>query len=496
MSYQKPARQTWRTSTPQSADDLFGRTLVGRAWRFFSHDIWQRDLGDLTGATRRLYKTARVIYLAARGVIQDDCFFRSMALTYITVLSLVPLLAFSFSLAKGLGLYRALVDDTIRPLIERTFADAPEMHAALDRVLEFVNETKMSRLGVPGLILLVYTVIKLLSTIERSFNDIWSVRRSRSVLRKVSDYLTIVLVTPIFLIVATAFTIAAQNNAVIEFLRESMHLGVVVDVVLKLVPIVAMWLGFTFVYLTMPNTRTRITSALLGGFVAAVMWQGALVLHIQFQVGIARYNALYSSFAAFPIFLMWMNICWITVLFGAEVCFAHESQESYVHIARATETDHASKEIVALRAMTRIARTFLNGGEPWSVTRLATELSVPQKPLAEVLCMLVERGLLAEVTREKDEKDMAYVPARDIDTTTVKTVLDALKGGTGPAPAPVCNSVDDEIARLMCSLDQEERESSFNVSLKQLAETEYARPESATTESDDSAKRDSFRASG
>jgi membrane protein len=496
MSYQKPARETWRTSTPQGAGDLFGRTLVGRAWRFFSQEIWQRDLGELTRATRYVYKTARVIYLAARGVIQDDCLFRSMALTYITVLSLVPLLAFSFSLAKGLGLYHQLVADTIKPLIDRTFNDAPEMHAALLRVLEFVNETKMSKLGVPGLVLLVYTVVKLLSTIERSFNDIWSVRRSRSILRKVSDYLAIVLVTPIFLIVATAFTIAAQNNAIVDFLRESLHLGLVVDIVLKLVPIAAMWLGFSFVYLTMPNTRTRIDSALLGGFVAAVMWQGALVLHIQFQVGIARYNALYSSFAAFPIFLMWMNICWITVLFGAEVCFAHESQESYVHIARATRTDHASKEIVALRAMTRIARTFLNGGEAWTVTRLATELSVPQKPLAEVLSTLVERGLLAEVAREKDEKDVAYVPARDIDTTTVKTVLDALKGTEGPVPVPVCLTVDDEIARLMCGLDQEERESSFNVSMRKLADSDYARAEPGRKSDEPPPARDAVRASG
>src|SRR4051812_18670385 len=184
MSYRKPVRETWRTSTPEGAGGILGDTWVGRGWRFFSHDIWQRDLGELTRATRYLYKTARVIYLAARGVIEDDCLFRSMALTYITVLSLVPLLAFSFALAKGLGLYGKLVHETIQPLIEKTFAGAPEMHAALDRVLAFVNDTKMSKLGVPGLVLLVYTVIKLLSTIESSFNEIWSVHRARSIFRK------------------------------------------------------------------------------------------------------------------------------------------------------------------------------------------------------------------------------------------------------------------------------------------------------------------------
>jgi hypothetical protein len=186
----------------------------------------------------------------------------------------------------------------------------------------------------------------------------------------------------------------------------------------------------------------------------------------------------------------------MTVLFGVQVCFAHESQESCVHIARATQTDHAFNELVALRAMTRIGRTFLHGGEPWTTTRLATELSVPQKPLSEVMCLLVERGPLAEIAREKDEKDMAFIPARNLDTTTVKTVLDALKGSTGPVLAPVCLTVDDEIARLMCGLDQEGRESEFNVSLRRLAESEYERVISSPTVGDTSPGQDSIRASG
>jgi membrane protein len=208
----------------------------------------------------------------------------------------------------------------------------------------------------------------------------------------------------------------------------------------------------------------------------------ALVLHIKFQIGIARYNALYSGFAAFPIFLMWMNVCWVTVLFGAEVCFAHQSEESYMHVARSRPADHAFKEIVALRAMTRIGATFLSGGEPWTVSRLAAELAVPQRPLQEILGLLVARGMLAEIERGKES---AYLPARDLGGITVKSVLDALKGTTGLVAVPTSSPIDIDIDRLMAGFDQEARESNFNQTVRMLAEAAHAR------ESRDSASTDS-----
>jgi membrane protein len=269
------------------------------------------------------------------------------------------------------------------------------------------------------------------------------------------------------LFAATGLTIAAQNNAVVDYLRGSWDLGPFIDVVLKLLPVGAVWIGFSFVYLAMPNTRTRVKSAALGGLVAAILWQIALVLHIKFQVGIARYNALYSSFAAFPIFLMWINVCWITVLFGAEVCFAHQSEESYMHIARSRPADHAFKEIVALRAMTRIGENFLSGEAPWTVSRLATELAVPQRSLHEVLGVLVQRGLLAEIGEGKDD---AFVPARDLGAIRVKSVIDALKGTTGVVAVPRSAAIDKELDRLLVRLDREAHVSASNQDFRTLAE--------------------------
>jgi membrane protein len=446
-----------------------GGGWLGRVWLFFSHDVWQSDLGQLSRVMRVVHRTARVMFLAARGCVNDKCLFRASALTYITVLSLVPLLAFAFSVAKGFGLYHRLLETTIQPFVDRTFDvhEAPQMHAAVMRVLEFVNTTNVSKLGIPGLVILAFTVIKLLSTIERSFNDIWGVQRSRGVLRKLADYLTMVTVTPIFLLAATGLTIAAQTSSAVEYLRSAWHLGEVIDEVLRFLPLVAMWLGFSFVYMAMPNSRTRVSSAALGGLVAAILWQIALVLHIKFQIGIARYNALYSSFAAFPIFLIWINVSWVTVLFGAEVCVAHQSEESYVHIARSRPADHAFKEVVALRAMARIGARFLAGGEAWTASLLANDLGVPQRPLQEILYLLASHGLLVETPRGEED---GFVPARDLDSMRVKEILDVLKGTVGPVNVPRRTSVDEQIDRLMDGLERDLGESRHNITVRQLAE--------------------------
>jgi membrane protein len=456
----------WSEEPPGVGDDA-ARGWLARVWLFFSRDVWHSDLGQLSRATRILHRTARVIFLAARGCVNDKCLVRASALTYITVLSLVPLLAFAFSVAKGFGFYHSLLKSSITPFLDDTFVQGSELRAAIDRVLEFVNATNVSKLGVPGLVLLVFTVIKLLSTIESSFNDIWGVQRSRGVIRKIADYLTMVTVTPIFLFAATGLTIAAQSNGIVVYLRDAWHMGDVIDQLLRFLPLFAMWLGFSFVYMAMPNTKTRVSSAALGGFVAAVLWQLALVLHIKFQIGIARYNALYSSFAAIPIFLIWVNVSWVTVLFGAEVCFAHQSEESYVHVARSRPADHAFKEVVALRAMARIGARFLAGEEPWTASLLATDLGVPQRPLQEILNLLVARGILVETPRGQED---GFVPARDLDAIRVKAILDVLKGTVGPVAVPRRTAVDEQIDRLMDGFETELGESRHNVTVRQLAE--------------------------
>lgn len=460
-------------------DDTVTQGFVWRMLRFFAQDVWTPDRVKRGGP---FYRVCRILYLAAKGFVEDSCLFRASALTYITVLSLVPLLAFAFSVAKGFGFYEGLLNDTINPFLNRTFgsldsaAQSPlvhepgayEMRGAIDQVLRFVERTEVSTLGFFGLVILLYTVIKLLGTIERSFNDIWGVQRSRSVIRKISDYLAMVVVTPIFLFVATGMTTAAQNSSVVEYLRVHLGLGAAIEVLLRLMPLFALWIGFTFIYLAMPNTKTRWSSAIVGAIIAGTLWQITLVLHVKFQIGIARYNAIYSSFAALPIFLMWVNISWTIVLLGAEICFAHQSEPSYVHVAQSRPSDQAFKELLGVRAMTRIGQGFLEGARPRTVSALSVELSVPQRTLEEVMYLLVDGGLLVETVEDHEH---GFLPARHLESITVKSIQDVLKHTAGLVEVPPTSAVDEQIDRLLAGLEDERAKSTFNRTLQSLAES-------------------------
>lgn len=456
--------------------------VLARISEFFSQTVWSEDR-PRRGFPAFVYRVGRIVHLCVRGFIHDDIVFRASALTYITVLSLVPLLAFSFSVAKGFGFYDPLVHGTINPFLDRTFgpleSNAPlvpdptsshEMRVAIDRVLEMVGgivqETKVASLGALGLVILIWAVIKLLGTIERSFNHIWGVQRPRSILRKLTDYLAMVIVAPIFLFTATAITTAAESHGVTEFLREKLHLGLLLDVLVEGLPLIALWLGFTFVYMAMPNARTRIGSAILGAIVGGTLWHLTLLLQIKFQVGVARYNPIYASFAAIPIFLVWIQFSWVAVLLGAEVCFAHQSEPDYLRVARSRPSDHAFKELLALRAMARIGERFLSGGPAWTSDDMATELAVPIRPLEEVLDLLIQRGLLAVAPAGSQD---AFLPARDLDAITVKSVIDALKGTSGPVDVPARTRADHRIDRILATLDQEMAGSHSNATMRSLA---------------------------
>lgn len=451
----------------------FQNRFLARAWRFFALDVWLVDLTSLPWPRALLYKVCRVLYLATSGFLEDKCPFRAAALTYITVLSIVPLLAFAFSVVKGLGGYAVLmakieswIDTSLAtPGAEAAAADS-DLHAAVKRVLEFVDHTDASKLGAVGLVVLVVTVVQMLSTIEHSFNDIWGVKKARSWLRKIADYLAMVIVVPVFFATAISLTSMSETAMVTNFIRDNLHLGGVLEALVGFTSIFAMWIGFTFLYLALPNARTRWTSALLGGFVAAVLWHGAQVLHLKFQVGMARYNKLYAGFAAIPILLAWIQVSWLTVLAGAELAFAHQSEPAYQRIARSKPSDHAFKEIVALRSMLRIVSAFVTGEKRLAAADIAIELDVPARPVEEVLHTLLERGLVAATG---DGAEARYVPGRDPGAITVKNVLDALKGTSGPVDVPPRGRMDEELDRLVAGMETELESSTSNRTLRELA---------------------------
>ncbi len=457
----------------------FGEGVARAAWhpaRLAAHGI--RGMG---------WRLVRIGWLASSGVLRDKCFLRASALTYITILSIVPLLALAFAVAQGLGFVDALFYDVIDPFLDRTFGALPDpgealdnpesglaMRVAIDQVFIFVKGTKFSALGIVGLLALIYTGLKLLGAVEKAFNDIWDAPRPRALMRKVSDYLAMVVVTPILLFAATGLTAAAQKSAAAVYLREEAGLGGVFDLSLELAPLAALWACFTFLYFAMPNAHTKFSSAALGGVIAAVLWQAALILHIKFQVGVASYSAIYSTFAAIPIFLVWVNLSWVIVLLGAELCFAHQSEPSYAETPSAEPPDPAVAITAGLRAVLYIATSYADARPPETSSAIAEGLALPEPAVAHSLGTLARAGVLL-VADHEDEP--CWMLARDPATLRVKDILDALRrSGAHVDLAP--HSASDRIAdRALAGLEAELESSSHNRTLRELADEARATPE-------------------
>ena len=329
--------------TTRVAPDLGPRTdvssVLSRVRLFFAERIWAVRLADLRRGQALAYRASRVAYTAVLGFFANRLTVRAAALTYYSVLSIVPFLAFAFAVLKGFGAYRSFVDGVLRPYLQDTFGANPALLGSMQRVLQFVDRTDVSKLGAVGLLVLIYTSIALLSSVEDTLNQIWGARSRRSFLRQVTDYVTLLVIAPLLVTAAAAAITAAQSSTVVLFLRDRLALGGMIDFLLQLAPFAIVAIAFFATYVSLPNVRIRPASAALGAAVAAVLWQGALVLYVRFQAGVSSYNALYSVLSAVPIFLVWTYISWVVVLAGAQVAASHQNERESRQRYRALRAD-------------------------------------------------------------------------------------------------------------------------------------------------------------
>lgn len=444
-----------------------GAGRVARAYRFVSHDLWRSEVDPAKGVRRSFNRVVRITFLALQGFVADKCVSRASALTYTTVLSVVPLLAFGFSALKGLGVYKSLVEARVQPFLNQHLGAEGQLRQAVDQVLEIVDSTNLGALGAVGVLLVLWAVLRLLEVVEASFNDIWGVRRSRSFVRKLSDYVTIVVVAPIFLVVVIGITGALQDESpVMDFLNTQLGLGPLISIGLKMAPVFAAWLAFAGLYLVLPNARAPLASVALGGVVAGTLFQLALYAHVVLQVGIANYSSIYSSFAVIPIFLVWVHASWVTVLLGAEVAFAHQNEPAYRGIAGYVAFTPAVRERIALRAMVRVCSAFLAGEQPCTAARIAVELGIPARGIQEVLDELEAAGIVREVVSV--EGDGGWLPARDPGDIHLTDVNAAMRHSDDVAAVPAERPVDAEVDRLLESLVAEARGSVYDKSLREI----------------------------
>ncbi|MBW2136959.1 MAG: YihY family inner membrane protein [Deltaproteobacteria bacterium] len=418
----------------------FEKASISRIISFLKTDIWRIRSRDLSGKEYFLIRVLRVLILTIRGVTEDKCMLRASALTFYSLLSIVPVVAMVFGIAKGFGFEKTLED-----LLYKNFVGQEQIIA---RVVDFAQATlenvKGGLVAGIGLFVLFYTIIKILSHIENAFNDIWGVRRSRSFGRKITDYLSLTMITPILFIMSSALTVIISSSArlVIEKIPILGAISPAIFLPMKLLSYCALWVLFTFLYIFLPNARINFKSGALGGIIAGTMYQLFQWIYIHFQIGVAKYNAIYGSFAALPLFFIWLQLSWIIVLFGAELAFAHQNVDTYEFEQDCLNISQSFKRLLSLMIVHLLVKQFHRGGRAWDETQISHELDIPIRLVRQIMYDLVTAGVVAEIKVEEG-RNIAYQPARDPEKMTIKSVMDALEGH-GSDNIPVVRSKELE----------------------------------------------------
>jgi membrane protein len=390
---------------------------------FFHEKIWKLDFSKLKGSKYYFYQSLKTLTLAVRNYIKDNCSLRASALTFYSLLSVVPVLAMAFGIAKGFNLEKLLEEEMIKNL--------KGQEQILNQFLAFshsmLDTAKGGVVAGFGLIVLIYTVMKLLENIEESLNAVWETNKSRALVRKFTDYLSIMVFAPILIVIAGGLNVFVVTN--VQYITEQIKiLGYFSDIIfffLQFLPYTIIWLLFTLVYLVMPNVKVNFTSAILAGIVAGTAYQVTQSVYINFQIGVTKYNAIYGSFAALPLFLAWLQLSWMIILFGAELSFAIQNKSRYVHELDYSQISASSRKLLGLMIMRALAKNFEKGDGHLTARDLCLNLNLSLRLVTGSLKDLMASRLISEV--RIDEKLFAYQPAKDVHKITVYSVFNALE---------------------------------------------------------------------
>ena len=333
------------------------------------------------------FTTRRVIDMAA-------------ALTYSTLLALVPILAVVFGVARGFG-YNKYIEVWFRD----TLSSQP--HAA-DAIISFINSylvhTKSGVFLGVGLVLMLYTVLMLTMNIEKTFNAIWQVKHRRSLYRAITDHLAMLLIVPVVIVVASGLSIAGA----------------------RLLPYVLMVVVFMGMYMCVPNTKVKLRAVIVPGILAGVGMQALQLFYIHAQVLLSSYNAIYGSFAALPLFMLWVQLSWTICLFGVELCYTNQNMDELSFRLQVADISPRYRLLLATILLSRICQQFADGKRPYTALDLRRLTNIPIRITQDVLYMLVRAGLLNENSADDKDQEPTYQPAMTLQKLTLGTMIERL----------------------------------------------------------------------
>jgi membrane protein len=448
----------------ENADRSLG-DIVAAARDFIGRDLWRIRARELPQGKSFLVRYFRVIVLSLRGFHKDNCMLRATALTFWTLLSIPSVLGMFFGIAKGFGFERMLERQVLQSF--------PGQEVAVGKVIEIaksmLENTQGGVMAGVGLLVLFWSVLKVMGHIEAAFNHIWEIQTSRSWGRKFSDYLAIMIISPVLVLLSSsaAVFIKTQVEQMADKIPFFGYLSSGIYFLLKFTPYFLIWILFTMIYLIMPNTKVHLRAGLLAGVVAGTVYQLAQMIYIGFQIGAAKASAIYGSFAALPLLLVWIQLSWMIVLFGAELAFANQNVHTYEYEPDCLETSPSFRQLVALQIVHQLVKNLVSNGEPLTAAQISANMETPLRLVNHLLFDLTGSGIVVE-TKTDSEKETGFIPARDINTLTISSVLEALSEN-GVDVVPVSRSaVHEQLSASIEQIRQTAAASPANLLLKDL----------------------------
>ena len=393
--------------------DLFGKVKV-----YFEKGIWE-DPEKASYWKSAGLRVLRILLISFKGFTVNKNGLKASALTFYAVLSIVPVLAVAFGVAQGFGF-----EDALEQQVRETFAGQEEV---MNKIIEFsrksLNNVSGGLVAGISLLFLLWSVIKLLNHIEIALNAIWNIKKSRSFIRKFTDYLVLILLGPFFIILSSSATVFINT-----FLQDMSQGSAIIEItsgfflyLMKLAPFVLLWILFTLLYIIIPNKNVKFAPALIAGIIAGSAFEFLQSGYVYFQMAMSRYNTIYGSFAALPLFLIWMQISWLIILMGAEISHAVQYSDRLIHAAESKLISSRLTKLLGLNTLKKIVEKFNKGDMAPTANDLAEELNLPINYIERALFVL-ERGGLISVIQGKGNKT-TFQPATASENLRLSVVL-------------------------------------------------------------------------
>jgi membrane protein len=380
-------------------------------------------INNLTGFRKKFFRFIKVLIISLHAFFKDRCILRASALTFYSLMSIVPVIAMSFAIAKGFG-YQAILEQELK---ERFLEYKNIINQVIIFSINLLENTKGGLIASVGFILLFWSIIKVLNNIESAMNDIWGIRKQRSVRRKFTDYFTMMLIGPFVFLAASSVTVFIVSRFEAYITNLPLHDTIASPILffIRLTPYCLIWALFTFIYFFMPNTKVNLSSAIVGGVIGGTVYQITQRLYLIFQIGAARYGAIYGSFAALPLFLIWMQLSWIIVLAGAEISFAWQNFEIYEFGYQEKPLSNRLKTIISLWVTCICVKKFIKHDRSITIKEIHKKTKIPIHCLYMIIKLLVDCNILSEVVHPRKDI-LCYQPAKSVMSLCVKDVVEKL----------------------------------------------------------------------